>query len=82
VHRCAKWTYADVKQRRDSLVPFGLPAPQAFRIALLSTQEVVIDDEGTIWPRTKLVPEDTLKHTELYEIFNWWPNAETQETND
>lgn len=62
-----------ITHRRDVLMRYDLPKGQAFKIALLSTEEVVVDD-GTIWPRTKLVPEDTLKHTELYSIFNWWPD--------
>lgn len=77
VHWCSKRTYATVKQRQGSLTPFGVPNDQAFKVALLSTEEVIIDDEGAIFPRTKLVPEDTLTHTELYEIFNWWPTQKT-----
>lgn len=84
VHQCTKWSYANVHQRRDSLTPFGIDRGQAMKIALLSTEEVIIDDESTIWPRTKLVPEETLKHTELYEIFNWWPEPQHvgEESND
>lgn len=83
IHWCTKRSYASVLQRCESLTPFGIPRDQAFKIALLSTEEVIIDDESTIWPRTKLVPEETLKHTELYEIFNWWPELQNVgENND
>jgi hypothetical protein len=63
-----------VQERRDLLMGHELPMARSMKIALLSTEEVLVDEYGTICPRTKLVPEDTLTHTELYSIFNWRPD--------
>lgn len=76
VHWANKRIHDTVQERIEHMKRFDIPQSQAFRIAMLSTEEVYVDDLGTIRPRTHLIPQETLTHTEIYEIFNWWPNSE------
>jgi hypothetical protein len=76
VHWTNKRVHDSVSERIERLKTFDIPQPQAFRIAMLSTEEVYVDDLGTIWPRSRLLPQETLTHVEIYETLNWWPNSE------
>lgn len=76
VHWINKRIRDSVTQRIDRLKQFGIPQAQSFRIAMISTEEVYIDDLGSIRPRSHLLPQETLTHVEIYQIFNWWPSSE------
>jgi 5-methylcytosine-specific restriction endonuclease McrA len=73
VHWANKRKRDSVPERIEHLKRYGVAQAQAFRIAMLSTEEVYVDDLGAIWPRTRLLPQETLTHVEIYEIYNWRP---------
>lgn len=82
VHWANKHLRDSVRGRIELLKHFDISQAQAFRVAMLSTEEVYVDDLGSIRPRTHLLPQETLTHVEIYEIFNWWPNSENVGEND
>lgn len=73
VHYCNEKTDKSIHERRDCLLDYQIERGRAFKIAILSTEEVYVNSEGLMQPRTKLIPQESLTHTELYAIYNWWP---------
>lgn len=67
LNRSARW--CSVYQLRDSILFFrGMTFGRAFKLALIATEEVVIEDDRTIWPRTIHRVRETLVHTELNDL--------------
>lgn len=75
IHWCHTQTQLGVKDRCDYLERYDLPRAQRFKIALLSTEEVYVNDDGTLRPRPELVPGERIVHVDLFSIFNWWPEG-------
>lgn len=82
VHYCNRRVHLTIHEHRDHLLNYAIERGRAFKIALLSTEEVYVDEFGNLAPRTKLIPQETLTHTELYAIFNWWPKTYVGEENE
>lgn len=79
VHSLSKSWWCTVYQLRDSLLAYkDIAFGRAFKLALIATEEVVIEDDRTIWPRTHPCPGETLKHPELQELLyapNYWEDS-------
>lgn len=76
VHWCAKRFMWTLRERRDGLTDRGLVKSVAFKIALIFSEDVAVDPDGTLWPLTRLHPDETITHVELYDIFNWQPEPQ------
>jgi hypothetical protein len=74
VHWASGKTDNTIQERRAFLEGYDLPVAQANCIALLSTEEVYVDEDGLIRPRSHLLPNEILTHIEIYPMFNWWPD--------
>lgn len=79
VHWCNTQLQLGVKDRADYLARYDLDRERRFKIALLSTEAVYVNEDGNIRPRAELVPDEPIVYTELFSIFNWWPEGMEEE---
>lgn len=69
VHELSRSWWCSAYQLRDSVACYpGMEFGRAFKLALIATEEVVIEDDRTIWPRTIHRPRETLNHVELHDL--------------
>ncbi len=71
VHWLNTQLYLGVRDRIEYLTRYEFPSARRYRTALLSTEEVYVNDLGDIRPRAEMVPGEPIVHMESFSIFNW-----------